>query len=175
MTTTEQPRLATMADRFRLWYAHERVANGWIVEMLGTVPEDKRSTPEFRRAIELAAHLATARRMWLFRLGVWPSNPGGWFVQDVPLAELPRMFADTEAAWVAYLEKLDDAQIARVIEWQGLDGHRYRWPLEFLLTQVSGHAWHHRGQITQLVGMLGGKTRSTDFFFWNPPQRVEPR
>ena len=76
------------------------------------------------------------------------------------------MVADTEAAWVAFLAGLDDAGLARELEWVALDGKRYRWDVEGVLTQTFGHAWYHRGQIAQLVAELGGKAVDTDYIFW---------
>ena len=44
----------TLADRFRRWYAHERDCNAKIVQMLSSVPQDKRGTPEFVKALDRA-------------------------------------------------------------------------------------------------------------------------
>jgi uncharacterized damage-inducible protein DinB len=82
------------------------------------------------------------------------------------LEELPARIAKTETAWVAYLEKLDERELTRTLEWQAGDGKRYRWDIEGILTQTFGHAWYHRGQIAQLVAILGGKAEDTDYVFW---------
>ena len=82
------------------------------------------------------------------------------------LADLPLLVADTEAAWVAYLSRLDERELTRTLEWQAGDGRHYRWDVEGILTQVFGHAWYHRGQIAQLVALLGGKAVDTDYIFW---------
>ncbi len=160
--------MKTLSDRFRNWYDHERDCNAKILTMLNSVPESRRTEPEFRRALDLAAHLIMARRMWLHRIGEWKDNPGGW-EKDVKLAELPQLIADTEKAWAAYLGRLDDTAIAKELVWKGWDDQYRRWPIELILTQVSGHAWYHRGQIVELVRILGGQTTSTDYIFWNRP------
>jgi uncharacterized damage-inducible protein DinB len=113
-----------------------------------------------------------ARRMWLSRLGRWPQNPGGWTREGTTLADLRELLPPTEAAWVEYLGGLNDQALAAELTWKGLDGNGYRWPVELVLTQVSGHAWYHRGQIAVLVGQLGGKTTSTDLIFWQRPAKV---
>lgn len=160
--------LKTMSDRFRNWYDHERDCNAKILTMLNSIPESRRIEPQFRRALDLAAHVILARRMWLHRLGDWEENPIGWG-KDVPLETLPDAFAETEKAWVAYLAKVDDQAISQELVWKGWDGKYRRWPIELILTQVSGHAWYHRGQIVELVRFLGGETTSTDYIFWNQP------
>lgn len=155
----------SLADRFRRWYEYERDCNAKSLQMLDSVPVERRSAPEFQKAVDRMAHLVAARRRWLSRLGHWPEAPA-LFSQGNKLADLPALVADTEAAWVAYLDQLNDRELARAVEWQAADGRRYRWDVEGILTQVFGHAWYHRGQIAQLVALLGGKAVDTDFIFW---------
>ncbi len=157
--------MKSLADRFRRWYEYERDCNAKSLEMLASVPVERRSTPEFRKAVDRMAHLVAARRRWLQRLGDLPQAPAA-FPQGAKLEELPALVADTETAWVGYLNRLDDAELAHTLEWQSDNGRRYRWDVEGVLTQVFGHAWYHRGQIAQLVAQLGGKAVDTDYIFW---------
>jgi uncharacterized damage-inducible protein DinB len=165
--------MKSLADRFRRWYEYEQDCNAKSLEMLASVPADRRGAPEFQKAVDRMAHLVAARGRWLHRLGHLPEAPG-LFPQGTKLAELPALVADTEAAWVAYLSRLDDRELARTLEWQTADGRRYRWDVEGVLTQVFGHAWYHRGQIAQLVALLGGKAVDTDYIFWCKLAPVEP-
>jgi uncharacterized damage-inducible protein DinB len=161
----------TLADRFRRWYEYERDCNAKTLAMLASVPEERRDAPEFHKAVGRMAHLVAARQRWLHRLGQWPHLPSGF--PQVPLEELPAQVTATEQAWEKYLRGLDDPDLAKEFEWQTDDGKRYRWNLEGLLTQVFGHAWYHRGQIAQLVALLGGKAVDTDYIFWCKPQRLD--
>lgn len=163
--------MQSLADRFRRWYEYERDCNGKTLEMLATVPADRRDTPQFKRAVGRTAHMAAARRRWLWRLGQLPDAPTTPF-PDVALADLAAYFDETEAAWVAYLARLDDAELAREFEWVAPDGKRLRWNVEGVLTQTFGHAWYHRGQVAQLVAELGGKAVDTDYIFWSKPTPV---
>jgi uncharacterized damage-inducible protein DinB len=165
--------MKTLADRFRRWYEYERDCNAKALDMLASVPAERRGDPAFERAVGRMAHLVAARRRWLSRLGHWPDPPTTPFPQ-VSLADLPAMVADTEAAWVAYLGELDDSDLARECEWVALDGKKYRWDIEGLLTQTFGHAWYHRGQIAQLVAELGGKAVDTDYIFWCKLTPLDP-
>jgi uncharacterized damage-inducible protein DinB len=165
--------MKSLADRFIRWYEYERDCNAKSLEMLASVPAERRSAPEFQKAGDRMAHLAAARRRWLYRLGHFPEAPPP-FLQGTALADLPKLVADTEAAWVAYLSRLDDRELARTLEWQMPDGRRYRWDVEGILTQTFGHAWYHRGQIAQLVAMLGGKAVDTDYIFWCKLAPIEP-
>jgi uncharacterized damage-inducible protein DinB len=164
--------MKSLADRFRRWYDYERDCNARTLEMLASVPAERRDTAEFQKAVDRMAHLVAARRRWLHRLGHWPELPPT-FPRGTALADLPALVADTEAAWVAYLSRLDEEELARVFTWEPGDGRRYRLDVEGVLTQVFGHAWYHRGQIAQLVAGLGGKAVDTDYIFWCRPTPVE--
>jgi uncharacterized damage-inducible protein DinB len=157
--------MKSLADRFRRWYEYERDCNAKSLAMLASVPTERRSAAEFQKALDRMAHLVAARRRWLHRLGHLPEAPG-LFPQGTKLTELPAQVADTEAAWSTYLDRLDERELARTLEWVVADGRRYRWDVEGVLTQVFGHAWYHRGQIAQLVAGLGGKAVDTDYIFW---------
>jgi uncharacterized damage-inducible protein DinB len=166
--------MITLADRFRTWYDYERDCNAKSLTMLASVPEDRRSTPEFQKAVDRMAHLVAARRRWLHRLGGLAEAPV-LFPEKNKFADLGPQVADTESAWVAYLARLDDVELARELEWVAGDGHRYRWNVEGILTQTFGHAWYHRGQIAQLVASLGGVAVDTDYILWFklPPLDLE--
>jgi uncharacterized damage-inducible protein DinB len=157
--------MKSLADRFRRWYEYERDCNAKSLAMLASVPAERRTAPEFQKAVDRLAHLVAARRRWLHRLGHLAELPPA-FPQGTALAELPASIAGAEAAWVAYLSQLDDRELARTLEWEAPDGHRYRWDVEGILTQTFGHAWYHRGQIAQLVAGLGGKAVDTDYILW---------
>ena len=165
--------MKSLADRFRRWYEYERDCNAKSLEMLASVPAERRSDAEFQKAVDRMAHLLAARQRWLHRLGHWSDLPA-IFPKGTKLEELPARVADTEAAWMTYLKRLDEAELARTLEWQMGDGKRYRWDVEGILTQVFGHAWYHRGQIAQLVALLGGKTVDTDYIFWCKLAPIEP-
>jgi uncharacterized damage-inducible protein DinB len=157
--------MKSLSDRFRKWYEYERDCNAKSLEMLASVPVENRGAADFQKAVDRMTHLVAARRRWLHRLGHLPEAPG-LFPQGVALADVAKQVGDTEAAWVAYLSRLDEKELARQLEWVAADGRRYRWDVEGILTQVFGHAWYHRGQIAQLVARLGGKAVDTDYIFW---------
>jgi uncharacterized damage-inducible protein DinB len=165
--------MKSLADRFRRWYEYERDCNGKSLAMLASVPVQRRASAEFQKAVGRMAHLVAARQRWLHRLGHWPQTPA-LFPKETQLVDLPALVADTEAAWVAYLSRLDEEELTREFEWEVADGRRYRLDVEGVLTQVFGHAWYHRGQIAQLVAGLGGKAVDTDYIFWCKLTPIEP-
>src|SRR6516225_8898043 len=137
--TMKSPATSSLADRFRRWYEYERDCNAKSLEMLASVPVERRAAPEFQKAVDRMAHLVAARRRWLHRLGHLGEAPP-LFPQGTKLGDWPARVAGTEAAWVAYLDRLDERELARTLEWEAGDGRRYRWDVEGILTQVFGHA-----------------------------------
>jgi uncharacterized damage-inducible protein DinB len=108
--------MKSLADRFRRWYEYERDCNAKSLAMLESVPVERRGAPEFQKAVDRMAHLVAGRQRWLSRLGPYSGAPTA-FPQGKTLADLPGMVAQTEAAWVEYLSRLDDTELAREFEW----------------------------------------------------------
>jgi uncharacterized damage-inducible protein DinB len=156
----------TLLDRYRRWFDYERDSHVKVLASLASVPEASRSSPAFAKAVTLLGHLAAARQLWLFRFGAAAEAPRDFFPAGLGLTELGERVERVQSAWSAYLECLDDAQLARVFEYQSLDGGRYRNTVEDILTQLFGHSWYHRGQIASLVREAGGEPAVTDFVFW---------
>jgi uncharacterized damage-inducible protein DinB len=160
----------TIVERFQTWYEAERDANEKMLTMLESVPEDHRSDPKFKKAVDLAAHLAACRENWLSRFLEEGKDPFALFPANVPLEKLRPMFAAAEAKWIAYLEAMTEEELARDFEFKGRDGNHYRWNVEGQTVSLVGHAYYHRGQIALLVDELGGKTVDTDYLFWAFPR-----
>ena len=154
-----------MADRYRRWFDYERDSHARTMASLDAVAAELRSSPLFQKAVDLMAHLVAARRMWLFRFGV-TSEKVDLFPQSASLADVQSDLVKMEAAWEKYLSELNDAELQRVFEYQSYDGSRFRNSVEDIFTQLFGHSWYHRGQIAQLLRMIGAEPAVTDFVFW---------
>ena len=156
-----------MADRFRKWYEHERDAHAKVVRSLENVPADRRNSPEFQKAVAWLAHLATARRVWLERLGVIPAKLAGpFFPEGKELADTIADLKEVQELWSCYLAKLTDEQLAGTIEYKSFDAGRFRNRREEILTQLFTHSAYHRGQIASLVRAAGGEPAATDYIYW---------
>ena len=154
-----------MISRYRRWFEYEKDSHAKTLASLNVVPEELRKSEEFLKAVYLLGHIIAARRMWLFRFGVL-SNKVELFPQDTKLAELPAQIAEMEMLWSEYLSQLNDADIARIFEYQSYEGARFRNTIEDILAQLFGHSWYHRGQIAALVRAMGAEPAVTDFVFW---------
>jgi uncharacterized damage-inducible protein DinB len=156
----------TLADRYRRWFDYERWSHAKVLASLAAVPEERRRDPAYDQALTLLAHLMAARELWLHRLGAAAEAPRAFFPADQSLEPLAARVAATEAAWSAYLARLDDAELARGFEYRSLEGPRFRNTVDDILGQLFGHSWYHRGQIAALVRSLGAEPAVTDLVFW---------
>ena len=156
-----------LADRFRRWFDYEQDAHAKTLASLDAVPAELRAKPEYGKAVSLLAHLVAARRMWLFRLGKSEYQPKEFFPQGVTLEQLERNLDEMHRLWAGYLGRLTDAEILEPFEYTSSDAGRMRNTLEEVLTQLFGHSHYHRGQIAQLVRMIGGQPATTDFIYWS--------
>ena len=155
-----------LADRFRRWFDYEQAAHAKTLASLEAVPEELRAKAEYGKAVSLLAHLVAARRMWLFRLGQSDFQPKEFFPQGVTLDQLKRDLDEMHRLWAAYLARLTDAEILKPFEYTSTDAGRMRNTFEEVLTQLFGHSSYHRGQIAQLVRMMGAQPATTDYIYW---------
>lgn len=153
-------------ETFRLWFDYEKDAHAKTVASLTAVPAEKRETPEFRRAVELLAHVIGARWLWLERVGGTTERPLKMFTKDLPAADLPARLGEMEGAWGRYLERLTGDELARSVEWGPADGPRFTNSVEEILTQLFGHSTYHRGQIALLLRQIGCQPPATEFIYF---------
>jgi uncharacterized damage-inducible protein DinB len=158
-----------MADeriaQYRRWFDYERDAHDKVFASLGTVPADRRASPEFGKAVAILAHVVAARRVWLGRFGVLPPV-GSLFPETPDLEQVLAEWRSVAETWDGYLASLGDADIVREFEYQSLDAGRFRNRVEDILAQLFGHSWYHRGQIAMLVKAAGGVPAITDLVYW---------
>ena len=155
----------SLIARYRRWFDYEKDSHRKVLDSLNAVSKEQRESEEFRKAVYLMGHILAARRMWLFRFGVIKENVE-LFPGETRLDELPAQIEEMEMLWSQYLSQLNDAELARVFEYQSYEGQRFRNTIEEILTQLFGHSWYHRGQIAQLVRSIGAEPAVTDFVFW---------
>lgn len=156
----------TSADEFRRLFAYEQDAHADTLASLKAAEPACREHADFVKAIELAAHIATCRDMWLGRLQGQSVRPATLFPSASSFRDLACVFDRTHSNWSAYLDHLDDAELDRLFEYLGYDGGRYRDSVRNVLIQLFGHSLYHRGQIALLLRRIGAEPARTDFVFW---------
>lgn len=156
----------TNRESYRRWFNYEMDVHQKTIASLEAVSNDLRSLPAYQKAVDLFAHIISARRMWLFRFGIAREPVTDIFPQNVDVTSLATLAAEMHAVWGNYLEGLNDAELGRVFEYRALDGQAFRNTVEDILTQLFGHSWYHRGQIAQLIRSIGAEPAVTDFVYW---------
>lgn len=129
------------------------------------VIESVRATPAAQiEALPLLAHMFAAEHVWLSRLeereprhAVWPT---------LTLDECAQLAAENETGYSAYLQKIDDDQLAAVMTYRNAAGQEFATPVLDILLQVITHGGYHRGQIAKLIGRSGGTAINTDFIMF---------
>src|SRR5262245_45811451 len=155
-----------VVERYRRWYEYELDAHAKVLASLRAVPQAQQNSVEYRKALSLLAHIAAARQLWLFRFGVLTQPPHSISPKGLPVEEVEARLNEVQSAWMAYLERLDDAGVARTFEYTSLEGEGFRNTVEDILAQLFGHSSYHRGQIAALVRALGCEPAETDFVYW---------
>lgn len=155
-----------LAARFQRWFEYEHDAHAKVLRSLESVPAERRSSPEFHRAVAILAHVAAARKVWLIRLGLLPGQQEPLVPQGVGFAEVAELLQAVHGPWADYLARVTDEEIGRDFEYQSLDAGRFRNRIEDVLAQLFGHSWYHRGQIALLVRAAGGEPAVTDLIYW---------
>ncbi len=159
--------LPTLAAQYRRWFEYEKASHRQVIASLETVPTENRSSELFQKAINLMGHIVAARRMWLCRLGAAPTRPANLFPSDLNRERLLAEIEAMEQGWSDYLQRLDESELMRVVEYQSIDSGWFRNSVVDILTQLYGHSLYHRGQIASLVRAVGGQPVETDFIFWS--------
>jgi uncharacterized damage-inducible protein DinB len=156
---------STRVERYRRLFDYEQQSHAKVLESMRRAPAAAKDTPAFQKALALLAHIAAARRIWLYRLGVASAPPAQMFPQEVRIEELAAGLEDMHAAWSKYLGGLEESELDRVFEYQSLDAGRFRNVVEDIFTQLFGHSWYHRGQIALLLRSAGAEPAVTDYIY----------
>jgi len=138
---------------------YDRWANTRIGEALAGIPEAER----------IFAHVVGAMELWYERvaggdykkLAVWP-------------AVAPRLDAVSER-WRAHLERADERELARVVEFTNSAGQPCADRLDDIVRHLVNHGSHHRGQIASLLRAAGRKPETLDFIVWRRMQGEQSR
>jgi len=79
---------------------------------------------------------------------------------------LRKKWAEQEARLLAFVGKLTQEDLNRVIEYETLKFGVYRNPLWQSMQHVVNHGTYHRGQVTTLLRQLGAQPILTDLMHY---------
>jgi uncharacterized damage-inducible protein DinB len=135
--------------------AHMRWADALIA---GALVAEPRIDGE---ALRLFAHVAAAEHLWLARIHGRPAEVAVWPSLSADAA------GDLAARSAGELDALvragDDAALARVIEYRNSAGRDFSNTVGDIVTHVTLHGSHHRGQILHALRAAGREPPYVDF------------
>ena len=163
-------------EYFRTLFEYERHSNALSLAALDEVAEARRNRAEYRRALDLHAHIAASRLMWLHRLGAEPTAPLTYNPPDLSRGEVHELVARMEESWSRYLASVTGEDMDVPLEYASMASGRFRSTKSEIFTHLAGHTWYHRGQIAMLLRALGVNPPMTDHMFWSrtPLDRQDP-
>jgi uncharacterized damage-inducible protein DinB len=114
----------------------------------------------FPSVLATLAHIVGVEWVWLRRwTGESPRSVPEW-ISHPDLPDLEARLGAVEAERAAFLAEAD---LDRVVSYQGLDGQAFSLPLGKLMRHVVNHSTYHRGQLAMMLRQLGQTPPSTDF------------
>jgi uncharacterized damage-inducible protein DinB len=137
----------------RLWSHAE-----WADELVRVALPSRTEAPTAWREY---LHVLGAEAVWLARLEgrkplvpVWPEldAAGGDALRD-----------QVRSGYDAYLARLDDAELARVVTYTTSDGREFRSAVGDMLLQVALHGQYHRGKVNILLRQDGFEPAPVDW------------
>jgi uncharacterized damage-inducible protein DinB len=116
-------------------------------------------------------HVLSAEWGWLDRCGGASRGPA-LVPDDYPTVQsvLDR-WGHVEAAVRDFLARLDDGDLARVVEFANAREERRSMPLGELMQHAANHGVHHRGQVALLLRMLDVTPGNIDLLIYDAGQR----
>jgi uncharacterized damage-inducible protein DinB len=151
-------------------YAYQRWANRLLFDTARALGEEacsrdvgkQFSYPSLTRTF---GHLYGADWIWLER---WQGNtptmlPGAEFAS---MATVRVRWDVLEADQRAFVDRLADVDLGRIVEYKNTRGEPFRAPLGVLLQHVANHATHHRSEIATMITMLNASPPDTGINTW---------
>jgi uncharacterized damage-inducible protein DinB len=151
-----------MIELIQSLFAHMAWADTAILKAVAT--HDGASADDQLR--KLLFHVVTVEAFFLslfqhraFDMQRWKQAPGA-------IDEMERQFREAHADAAAYTARLDEAELARTIEFPVPSFKDFRPSVRDALLQVAMHSEHHRAQVAMRLRALGGTPPVVDYIVW---------
>lgn len=104
------------------------------------------------------SHIHFADRIWYSRV-VDSSEP---IIRESDLATLEKEWPAIQRKWEAWAEKVQDADLGRMVASKSMDGVAYEIAVEKAVLHLVNHNTLHRGQVMAMIRQLGIAPPPTD-------------
>ena len=113
-------------------------------------------------------HVLWAEWVWLER---WQGgSPKEVFARDAfaSVLQLRARWQDIQASQEAFGDSLTQEQLLRVLRYTNRQGEVWEYALWRMIYHLCNHSTYHRGQVTNMLRLLGARPAATDFLvFWD--------
>lgn len=140
---------------FRRLFDYDDWANREILAALQTL--DAPPT----RSVKLLAHILSAERLWLERLGLQKQTYPVW--PDFSLQQCKLEVGELPGLWHRYLASLNEDSLSRSLTYKNTKGESFASRKEDIVMHVILHSAYHRGQIATDMRAAGFTPAYTDF------------
>jgi uncharacterized damage-inducible protein DinB len=156
-------------DEMRALYDYNAWANHRALDASAKLTTEQFTKPmgsSFGSVRDTLAHICSAEWVWLERFqGRSPASfPDTSEFVDV--ARLRAKWAEQETRLLAFVSKLTQGDLDRVLEYKTMNFGVYRNPLWQSMQHVVNHGTYHRGQVTTLLRQLGAQPILTDLMHY---------
>ena len=146
-----------LLEHLRRQVEYDAWANGEVLTAMTAGGTGSGSAQPLKRL----AHILSAERLWLDRLGQQPQSLPVW--PEFSVAQCYAQMAELARTWREYFGGLSSAGLAEQITYKNSKGEPWTSTVQDVLTHVVMHSAYHRGQIASLVRAGGGTPAYTDF------------
>ncbi len=145
-------------DEIRRMFTYDAWANREALASLA-----KASNPPLK-AVRVMAHIIAADTLWYDRVVSRPQTMPVW--PEFTVAQCAAPLDEIMRLWQERLSKIGADEFAALVSYKNSKGESFSSSLGDILTHLTHHSAHHRGQIATLLRDSGHEPAYTDFIHW---------
>ena len=152
-------------DEIRTLFDYNTWANHRELDAATQLPPEQFTKPlgsSFSSVRDTLMHICGGEWIWHERFEGRSSSAIPDLASIQTVEALRTHWLPQEARLLAYVQKLTQADLDRVIEYKTINFGMYQNPLWQSMQHVVNHGTYHRGQITTMLRQLGAKPILTD-------------
>jgi uncharacterized damage-inducible protein DinB len=144
-----------MIQHIQRLFQYDDWANREVLSSLQRAPDPP------ARSLSLLAHIISAERLWLERLGLQKQTQAVW--PQFTLQQCQLEIAELHELWKNYLSSLGEAGLSALLTYKNTKGESFTSQKQDILLHVVMHSAYHRGQIAAAMRAAGFTPAYTDF------------